>query len=173
VPLAYLGHVLTIPVSVCGVETRFVFDTGIGVSLISAGLAARVGCLRDGSTFTGQRMSGQSVTLPLGSLGELRIGASALREVPVGIFDMQAMAGLGDVGGFVSLGCFRTTPVTVDYAAGQLILEDEESLARRVAGGTPVAAGVHHDGPSTDLTLDLDLPEASGSASRSTPAATR
>lgn len=157
-PFRYLGHALTIPVSVCGIETRFVFDTGIGVNLVSESLAARVGCLPDGSTFTGRRMSGQSVTLPLGSLGELRIGASEMRDVPAGIFDLQAAAGLGEVEGFVSLGCFLTTPVTVDYAAGQLVVEDAESLARRVAAGTPVAVQVHRDGPSTDLTLDLELP---------------
>jgi hypothetical protein len=158
VPFAYLDHVLTIPVTVCGIETRFVFDTGIGVSLVSESLAARVGCLPDGSTFTGQRMSGQPVTLPMGSLSELRIGTSVLREVPAGLFDLQAMAGVGDVEGFVSLSCFRTTPVTIDYAAGQLVIEDEESLARRLADGTAVAAGLRLDGPSTDLTLDLELP---------------
>jgi predicted aspartyl protease len=158
VPFAYRDHLLTIPVSVCGVETRFVFDTGIGVNLVSESLAARVGCFPDGSAFTGQRMSGQSLTLPLGSLGELQVGASTMREVPVGLFDLSAMAGLGDVEGFVSLTCFRTTPVTIDYAAGQVVVEDERSLARRVAGGEAVAVRVRCDGPSTDLTLDLELP---------------
>jgi hypothetical protein len=28
VPFAYLAHVLTIPVTVCDVETTFIFDTG-------------------------------------------------------------------------------------------------------------------------------------------------
>jgi hypothetical protein len=59
--------VLRVPVRVCDTETRFVFDTGIGINLISEGLAAKVGCCPDGSTFTGRRMSGQAVTTPLGS----------------------------------------------------------------------------------------------------------
>lgn len=158
VPFSYIAHVLALPVTVCGSQTRFIFDTGIGVPLISEDLAARVGCQPDGSTFTGRRMSGQPVTVPLGSASSLQIGASRMADVPVGIFDMHAMAGLGDVEGFLSLSCFRTTPVTVDYPAGLVILEDEESLERRVAAGTPVAVHVGQDGCSTDLMLDLELP---------------
>jgi predicted aspartyl protease len=158
VPFAYLAHVLTIPVRVSGVETRFIFDTGIGVTLISEDLAARIGCRPDGSTFTGRRMSGQAITVPLGSADSLQIGASTQRDVPVGIFDMHAMAGLGEVEGFVSLSFFRTTPVTVDYAAGTLIVEDETSLAARAAAGTTAAVHVRTDGCSTDLAMSVDLP---------------
>jgi hypothetical protein len=158
VPFEYVAHVLAIPVRVCDIDTRFILDTGIGPNLISEDLAAKVGCQPDGSTFTGQRMSGQSVTIPLGSLESLQIGASLMRDVQVGIFDMHAMAGLGDVEGFVSLSFFRTTPVTIDYSAGLLILEDEASLAQRGLAGTSVTAHVRCDGCSTDLLLGLDLP---------------
>jgi len=158
VPFEYLAHVLVIPVTVGGVETKCVFDTGIGLSLISEDLAARVGVHRDGSTFTGQRMSGQAVTVPVGSLDSLQIGASRMWNVPVGIFDMHAMAGLGEVEGFVSLSCFRTTPVTIDYSARRLIVEDEASLAARVAAGTSVAVHIREENGSTDLALSLDLP---------------
>lgn len=157
-PFEYVAHVLTIPVRVCGIDTRFIFDTGVGPNLISESLAAKVSCHPDGSTFTGQRMSGQAVTLPLGSLDSLQIGASLMRDVQVGIFDMHAMAGLGDVEGFVSLSFFRTMPVTIDYPAGLLILEDEASLAGRALAGTPVTVHVGYDGCSTELMLSLDLP---------------
>lgn len=158
VPFEYIAHVLTIPVQVCGVDTRFIFDTGIGLSLISEDLAARVGCHADGSTFTGRRMSGQAVTVPLGTLGSLQIGERLMQDVHAGIFDMHAMAGLGEVEGFVSLSCFRTIPVTVDYSAGFLVLEDDASLARRAAAGTSVTVDVAYDGCSTDLMLGVELP---------------
>lgn len=158
VPFEYMAHLLTIPVTVCGVDTRFIFDTGIGPNLISEDFAVRVGCHRDGSTFTGQRMSGQAVTMPLGSLDSLQIGATLLRDVRAGIFDMQAMAGLSGVEGFVSLSFFRATPVTVHYSAGVLILEDEASLAERAVAGTSVTVQVDYDDCSTDLLLGLDLP---------------
>lgn len=158
VPFEYLAHVLTIPVRVGGVESQFIFDTGIGVTLISEDLAARTSCRPDGSTFTGRRMSGQAITVPLGSVDSLQIGTSTLGNVPVGIFDMHAMAGLGEVAGFVSLSCFRTTPVTVDYTAGTLVIEDDVSLAERAAAGTPVAVHVRADGCSTDLSMAVALP---------------
>ena len=46
-PFEYLAHVVTIPVTVGGIEARFIFDTGIGVNLISEDLAAKVGCHRE------------------------------------------------------------------------------------------------------------------------------
>jgi predicted aspartyl protease len=158
VPVEHIAHCLAFPALVGGVEAKFIFDTGIGLNLISEDLAAKVGCRPDGSTFTGRRMSGHAVTVPLGSLSSLQVGPRLMRDVPVGIFDMHAMAGLGDVAGFISLSCFRTTPVTVDYRAGLLIVEDEASLAQRAAAGTPVSVHVRYEGCSTDLMLGIDLP---------------
>lgn len=89
VPVDYVADCLAVPVRVGGIETKFIFDTGIGVTLISADLAARTGCRPDGSIFTGRRMSGQAVTIPLGSLSSLQLGARLLRDVSVGIFDMH------------------------------------------------------------------------------------
>lgn len=158
VPFEYLAHLLTVPVMVGDVEARFIVDTGIGPNLISPALAARVGCLPDGSAFTGRRMSGQELTLPLASVESLTLGTSRAENVPVGIFDMQAMAGLDGIGGFLSLSYFRAVPATVDYAAGRMVLEDEASLARRAADGTAVTVGVRYEGCSTSLMLGLDLP---------------
>jgi hypothetical protein len=154
----YLRHVLTVPVRAAGIQTRFILDTGIGLNLISEALAARIGCQPDGSTFTGQRMSGQSVTIPLGTMSSLQIGEHSSREARVGIFDMHAMAGLEQVEGFLSLTCFRALPVTIDYAAGLVILEDEASLARRAERGSLIPVQIEYDGCSTRLLLRLDLP---------------
>ena len=158
VPFQYLAHLLTVPVRVGGTETRFVFDTGIGVNLVSDSLARAVGCSPSGAVFTGRRMSGQQVSAPLGSLGSVRLGDSRSRDVPAAIFDMAAMAGLDGIGGFLSLQYFRSTPVTVDYPARVLVLEDERSLARRAESGFPVSVRVTDDGPSTDVHLAVRLP---------------
>lgn len=158
VPYDYLKHVLVVPVRVADVPTRFVFDTGIGINLVSESLAERLGCGPDGSSFAGQRMSGQEVTAPLTRLPALTVGDRTSQDVPAGIFDMHAMAGLEGVEGFVSLSFFRTTPVTIDYAAGQLILEDAAALARRAEHGTAVGVQVEYDDCSTRVVLGLDLP---------------
>ena len=158
VPFRYLMHLLTVPVSVGDTETRFIFDTGIGVNLVSDSLARAVGAAPSGSVFTGRRMSGQEVTAPMSSLASVRLGERRSRDVPAAIFDMGAMAGLDGIGGFLSLQYFRSTPVTIDYPAQVLVLEDDQSLARRAESGFPVSVQVKHDGPSTDVHLAVRLP---------------
>ena len=158
VPFDYLAHLVTVPVQVGGTEARFVFDTGIGVTLVSRSLSARAGCLPDGSDYTGRRMSGQPVTVPLGSLSSLSVAGRRCDDVAVGILDMGEMAGLEGIDGFLSLGHFRSVPVTVDYPAGVLVVEDAESLARRVQAGVPVEVRVELDGCSTSVFVSLDLP---------------
>lgn len=158
VPLQYLSHFLSVPVRVGDTQTRFIFDTGIGVNLVSASLARAVGCTPSGPAFTGRRMSGQEVTMPMGSLDSVWLGNSHRADVPAAIFDMSAMAGLDGIEGFLSLQYFRSTPVTVDYPARVLVVEDEQSLARRAESGIPVSVRVRHDGPSTEVHLTLRLP---------------
>ena len=158
VPFQYLMHLLTIPVCVGDTETRFIFDTGIGVNLVSDSLARALGAAPSGSVFTGRRMSGQEVTAPMTSLDSVGLGDRRRRDVPAAIFDMGAMAGLDRIDGFLSLQYFRSTPVTVDYPARVLVLEDAQSLARRAESGVPVDVRVAHDGPSTDVHLALRLP---------------
>jgi Aspartyl protease len=119
------------------VETTFIFDTGIGVNVISPGLAASVGCVPLGETYTGRRMSGQTLRLPMSTLGSLKLGDYTRENVAISVFDLAGIAGP------VSLTSFRSTPVTIDYEAGAIVIEDERSLADRMARGTPVAIDVH------------------------------
>jgi hypothetical protein len=158
VQFEYLAHLLTIPLQVAGIPARFIFDTGIGVNLISHSLAEQVGCIPDGSQFTGRRMAGTEVTIPLGRLPSLQAGPHQWRDLPIGIFDLHAMAGLDGVEGFLSLTCFRDRPVTVDYGAGVVVFEDAASAEARAGDGATVPAEVRCDGWSTDLAVGIDLP---------------
>src|SRR5580700_631453 len=153
VPFEYQEHMLAVPVVVGDVEATFIFDTGIGVNVISPDLAARAGCTPLGETYNGRRMSGQAVRLPMSTLGSLKLGDYTRENVAISVFDLAGIAGL------VSLTNFRSTPVTIDYEAGAIVIEDERSFADRMARGTPVAIDVHEDGPySTDVFIDLTLP---------------
>jgi hypothetical protein len=157
VPFRYAFHLVTVPVLVGGTEARFVLDTGIGLTLVSESLATLVGCMPNGSTYTGRRMSGQEVTLPLGSLGSLSVGGHRRENLVVGIFDMAGLASLEGVGGFLSLDYFRSMPVTLDYAAGVVILEDPVSLAARAESAASVEVRVEHDAHTTSVFLPLDV----------------
>ncbi len=160
VPFQYLAHLVTVPVLAGGMTARFVVDTGIGVTLVSQALAARAGCKPDGSAYTGRRMSGHPVTLPLRSLRSLRVGDLGAEDVTVGIFDMSEMAGLGGIDGFLGLDFFRSAPVTIDYPTGAVVVEDADSLARRARTGVPAGVRVEHDQCSTSVFLPLEVPGA-------------
>jgi hypothetical protein len=156
VPFTYVEHLLTIPVTVAGAEARLIFDTGIGVNLLSTAFATKIGCSPGGETYTGRRMSGQPVTTPIATVSSVQVGSYRMADVAAGIFDIGDVAGID---GFLSLTPFRSVPVTVDYPAGTLVIEDDESLAARAARGTQVGVHVEHDGPhATQVSLPLDLP---------------
>ena len=153
---------MIVPVTAGGIEASFILDTGAGLNLISDRLAAQVGCEPDGSTYTARRMSGQPLTISLGSLGSLRLAEHTASDITVGIFDFPALAGFDGIEGMLSLSYFRSVPVTIDYQAGLVVVEDQASLRRRLDVGTPVTVQVDYDGDSTELMLGIDLPGGRG-----------
>jgi hypothetical protein len=147
VPFEYLQHLVTLPVTAGARETRFVFDSGIGLTLVSRALADELGC-EAGETFSGKRMSGQDVSVPLATLDSLAVGGFARRDLTVGVFDMVDFDGIE---GFLSLDHFRETTVTVDYAGQRVTIGEPGS-------GVPVDVRVERDGPSTAVYMPLELP---------------
>jgi len=158
----YLHHLVTVPVAVGEVETTFVVDSGIGLTLVRASLAEFAGVESNGASFTGRRMSGQEVTVPLGVAPAVTFAGATSAGVDVGLLDMGGFpAELAGVGGFLSLAFFAETPFTVDYARQALVVETPKTLAARVAAGVAVPIALHRDGPSVDAFLELALPGAS------------
>lgn len=159
-PFRYLHHLVTVPVLVDGTrEARFVLDTGIGLTLLSEELCGELGCERTGSTFTGRRMSGQDVTVPLAVLRTLTMGAHTREGHTVGVLDTRTFPGeLSGVDGFLSLAFFEPTPFTVDYGGGTVVVETPPSLAARVASGTAVGIRLERQGPALDAFLPLTVP---------------
>ena len=158
-PFDRIEHFLTVPVSVGDVETRFVLDTGIGLTLLAETLCARANCTPTGDTFSGSRMSGQEVSLPLGRVPSLAFGGLTHPDVVVGILDMDGFpAELSEIGGFLSLTFFTEQAFTVDYPDDCIVLETPEALAQRGEAGTAVAIDPHPHGPALDVFLPLTLP---------------
>jgi Aspartyl protease len=151
VPFDYLQHLVTLAVSAGGLDTRFVFDSGIGLSLVSEPLAQQLACEPTGSTFSGRRMSGQEVGVPLATLDSLAVGDYRRHALTVGVFDMSAFPGFDGIEGFLSLDHFRETTVTVDYASKEI------TVGAR-ASGASVSVCVEQDGPSTAVFMPLELP---------------
>jgi hypothetical protein len=149
VPFVYLKHLVTVPVTLNGAEARFVLDSGIGLPLVRDPAACRL----TGETFSGRRMSGQEVTLPLGLAPSLGFAGTERRDVEVGLLDMTGWPPeLDHIGGFLSLADFAETPLTVDYPRGVV------SVGARGAG-TVLPMRVERDGPSVCAFIQLTLPD--------------
>jgi hypothetical protein len=159
VPFEYLHHLVTVPVRVGDVEARLVFDTGMGLVLLTDAVASEAGCVPTGKVYTGARMSGQQVEVPVGQLGALSFGGAIQRDLPVGILDVDEPK-LADVGGFLSLACFRDRPVTFDYPRREIVVETASSLAERLKHGTSVGVAVEQDELVAEVFLPLDVPGA-------------
>ncbi len=154
------GHLTSIPVTVGEtLQSKFIFDTGIGLNLVSKSLAERASCKRTGVEFCGRRMSGQEIRLPLTEVEALSVGPHRMQRVPAGIFDMSALPEeLASVEGFLSLQFFENVPVTLDYTTNQIHIETLETLESRLSKGVQVPLHVRRRGPSVDVFLDLLLP---------------
>jgi hypothetical protein len=153
------GHFLVVPVRVDDqIDTRFVFDTGIGLNLISQKLCARLGCRIDGE-HTGRRMSGQAVRIPLTTVPSLGIGGRRLKNVRSGVLDFEAHHfGIDpSISGFLSLDFFADQPFTIDYRDHTVQLIDARTLRIRRAHGTVLDLRVDRQGPSLCVFAQLTV----------------
>ncbi len=155
--LRYDRHLPSVPVLLDGyLDARFAFDTGIGINLVSKSLCKMLECVSAGQ-YVGKRMSGQEVTVPLARVRSLAVGHEEQRDVVVGVIDLEGFVDAPDIQGFVSLGFFARRPFTLDERTSELVLEDEASLARRVATGTVVNVDLRRDGESLTVFLPLEI----------------
>lgn len=153
-----IRHFAVVPVRLPGgVDSKFVLDTGIGLTLLSRGLAERIGVVSSGATYRGRRMSGQEVAVGLAQLPALELGRRRFADVPVGLLDLEGLPPeLGGVEGFLSLGPFQASAVTIAPGRRELTLDASLPRPPVLLGEVPVR--VVRDGPSVSLFLDVRLP---------------
>ncbi|MDX6414796.1 MAG: hypothetical protein QOH23_2206, partial [Gaiellaceae bacterium] len=151
-PFQYLHHLVTVPVTAGDHETRFILDSGIGLTLVTDRFAERLALEAGPETFTGRRMSGQAVTLPLATLSALRFDTLEREDVRVGILDTASFPPeVAELDGFLSLAFFDEQPFTVDYAAGVVYVGAPGS-------GAPIDIRIESDGPDVTAFMPLVLP---------------
>ena len=65
IPFTIKGsHLILVPVEVEGIKANFIFDTGIGVSIVSKKLCEKISC-KSLDNYSGKRMSGQELKLDI------------------------------------------------------------------------------------------------------------
>src|SRR5579863_2961611 len=120
VPTQEIGpHMIHVPVHVGGTgPVRFIFDTGIGLTLVSSLLAKNLGLESTGETYTGKRMSGQPVSLPLVTLPAVSLGSCRRTDLVAGVFDLSLPPEMASIAGFLAPGFFGELPFTICRHSG-------------------------------------------------------
>jgi hypothetical protein len=159
IPFTYFNETfMVVPVQINGrITQNFIFDTGIGVNLISKSICEQIHCKVEGE-YSGKRMSGQEIHTPMSSVNSLSVAGHELKNVPVGVFDIEAMIPGSSIGGFLSLGFFKSLPYSVDYKKQIITFENSASLAKIRTEGTPVPILLDVDGPALQIFMPLVLP---------------
>lgn len=166
VPFKYAtGHIITVPVKVCGEDCTFVLDTGCGVNVISDKLIKKYAC-KYLAKHTGQRMSGQELSMDMYSLPSMEMGACVRTNVAVASWDIQKLLGdapeLKDVQGFVSLDFFKNCSFTMDYGRQVIVVENPVSLRQREASGTTVPIQIkERRGFETSISMPVSFSDGS------------
>jgi hypothetical protein len=159
-PFSYFSETfMVVPVRINGsLIQNFIFDTGIGVNLISKSVCEKLNCKVEGK-FSGKRMSGQEIHTPMSSVAALSVAEHELKNVPVGVFDLEAMMPGSEIGGFLSLGFFKNLPYSVDYKKQTITFENSASLESIRSEGTRVPVQLDIQGPSLQIFMPLVLPD--------------
>ena len=124
-----------LPAAVGGnISVHLIFDTGSGLDVLAPSLIEKVHGTPAGQ-FTGFRMTGERLDIPLFIVPELSVGPVRKENALVGSWDVLDKLHLD---GIVSLNDFRQQPVTFDFVKKAVIFETPESLAQRRATETSV-----------------------------------
>ena len=130
------------------IPMHVIFDTGAGLDVLAPSLIEKVHGKPAGQ-FTGFRMTGERLDIPLFIVPELSIGPVVKKDVVVGGWDVLDKLHFD---GIVSVNDFRRQPFTFDFANNELIIETEKTIASRRAAGTPSALQFDDQ---RGITLDL------------------
>ncbi len=138
-----------LPATVGGsISAHVIFDTGAGLDVLAPSLIEKVHGKPAGQ-FTGFRMTGERLDIPLFMVPELSVGPVKKKDAMVGSWDVLDKLHLD---GIVSLNDFPQQPVTFDFVKKVVIFETPESLAQRRA--TEISVPAKFD-DQRGITLDL------------------
>jgi hypothetical protein len=153
VPYQQVEHLVRIEATLGTQACRFLVDSGIGLTIVATTTADAVGAKPVDQTFTGRRMSGQEVVVPLVRLPSLDAGGRRFDDHLAGVLDMGDVTGEEGFDGILGLDLFADLCVTVDPVDRTISLMDAAPPE-----GLVVPVEVERDGPSVAMYTRLELP---------------
>jgi len=148
-------HMIRVPGQLDGDPYQFLVDTGIGITIVSSAVAGRPDVQPTGETFTGRRMSGQAVEVPLVRLPRLDVGGYTVDAHVAGVADLGDPDGPNGFAGILGPGLFDQHVVTTDPRTMTLTVQPAEGFD---ADGFEIPLAMRHTGPAVDPFTRLILP---------------
>jgi hypothetical protein len=156
---------LTVHASVTGHAGTFLFDTGEGVSMISSELAKAIGC-KPWGRISGFRMLGDRVDAPHCDGIALGLEGQRLNAPSVIVYDLMKLfpADAPRLDGSLGLDLFAGRAITLELARRTLTVENQRSLAVRVAHATEVPIRIVRDAEGLALSTAIGVTTPAGTA---------
>ncbi|MFZ1017232.1 MAG: aspartyl protease family protein [Candidatus Cybelea sp.] len=148
VPFTLTDGLVTVKATANDQALTMIVDLGAGVDVLSAKAAKALGVVAT-RRYTNWRMEGERVDGDIGMLPALSVGTLHIPGAPAIIWN--GLDGSG-VDGLISATAFRNQPVTFDYTAQQLILENQPSFVQRTRSAAKVMVELADD---RDISLGI------------------
>ena len=170
IPLkTYIAGLRLVEVRIEGSTGQFIFDSAGGLSLITPEFSRDLGFEPFGR-LTAFKHTGERVEFQRIPARGLSVGGVKMQQTELALFDvMKLLEGAPVVQGVIALNTFDGATLTIDFAKNRLILEDKESLSKRVkemkplriraarqSGGAALDVFVAVDSARSTLWLELD-----------------
>jgi hypothetical protein len=145
------------------VPGRFVFDTAGGMTMVSPGYAAKIGC-KPWGRLTGHRMMGDRLDTPRCDELSLRVGGSTLPVKVAGVLDIAPLIAKDaePLEGLVALDLFAGRTITIDFPGKRLWIESPNSARERVATMQEVPVMLSREMQGRALAVSIGVPTKQG-----------
>jgi hypothetical protein len=154
----YVGNLKQVDVAAGADTLHLLFDTGGGETFLSPQVARRLGKTVYGRATT-FRMSGEMLHYQKADSVTLTIGGKRYDHPTLGVWDLMSIlpAGLPKIDGVLSLKTFAGRVLSLDLAAGKLVVETEASYRSAVKKMTLVPSRFATGMNGGELTLFLAM----------------
>ncbi len=148
-----LGKAPAISVKIGEKSYPFLFDSGMGVTMISPDIAKELGCQPFGQ-ISGVNAGGERVDMQRCENASLNVGGFT-KTGQVGVFNIMSFFNerTPQIGGAISLHTFEGQILTIDLAKDRLFLESEQSFQARIADMKELESRIAR--PGTGNVVDL------------------
>ena len=140
----------------------FTFDTAGGNTVVSPQFAGKAGC-KPWGLIVGYQMTGNRLEMPRCDNFNFSVGGHPLVAAQAGVLDIAPLIAKDakPIEGMLALDAFDGQTITIDFAAGDLIVESEASARARIAGARELPVRLVREG-GVALAVMVEVPTSKG-----------